>query len=658
MSTFDSKNSKITINTMRVLGVDMVHKANSGHPGIVLGAAPIMYALFRNHINLSPSNPTFPNRDRFVLSAGHGSALLYSTMFLAGYKGLKLEDLENFRQIDSVTPGHPEKHMLPGIEISTGPLGQGVATSVGIAIGETFLNKSFKCEYGSLYDNYTYCLFGDGCLQEGVFDESVSVAGKYKLNKLILLYDSNDIQLDGKVEDTTDVNVKKYFESKNFNYIFVKNGNDHVAISEAIQLAKKSKDKPSVIEIKTKIGFGSAKENSNTAHGSPLSEKEIVDLRNNLNYHNEPFEISKTAIQDFEPLKIRGDKAIEKYNKIYEYFKKDKSFFKKLKNAQEGIFHINEEDFNGIKDEKELATRNLCGEVLNIVANNNPFILIGNSDLSSSTKVKYQNGDQYTSKNRLGRNINFGVREFASNAISTGISSYNELRAISSTFLAFSDYNKAAIRLAAISEIPLISIYSHDSITVGEDGPTHQPIEQTWTLRLIPNNFVFRPCNKAEMIAAFKFALESKKYPTSIITSRSNFMQTKGTISKALKGAYLIKEHDKYKLTIIATGSEMEVALKVSEILEKQHMMYTNVVSMPCVKLFDEQTSSYKESVLGNKKVVSIEFGVTTPWYKYADITIGIDCYGYSGKSSDVIKKLGLDPNDVAKNIIKKYKEL
>ncbi|MGL4617000.1 MAG: transketolase [Mycoplasmoidaceae bacterium] len=658
MSKFDSKNSKITINTIRMLGVDMVYKANSGHPGIVLGAAPIMYALFRNHLNLSPSNPLFPNRDRFILSAGHGSALLYSTMFLAGYKGLTLNDLEKFRQIDSITPGHPEKHILPGVEISTGPLGQGVAISVGVAIGETFLNKSFKCEHGSLYDNYTYCLFGDGCLQEGIFDESISIAGNYKLNKLILLYDSNDIQLDGKVADTTNIDTKKYFESKKFNYILVKNGNDHISISEAIEQAKKSKDKPTVIEIKTKIGFGSTKENSNAAHGSPLSEKEIKDLRIKLNYNNEAFEVPRAAFEDFEPLKIRGYKAIEKYNKIHEYFKKDKEFLKKLKNCQDGTFCIEEKDFDVIKDEKELATRNLCGEVLNIVANNNSFLIISNSDLSSSTKVKYQKGEQYSYKNRLGRNINYGVREFASNAINTGISSYNELKAIGSTFLAFSDYNKASIRLAAISEIPLISIYSHDSITVGEDGPTHQPVEQIWTLRLIPNNFVFRPCNKAEMIAAFKFALESKKYPTSIITSRSNFIQTKGSVTKALKGAYLVKENDKYKLTIIATGSEMEVALKVSEILEKEHMMYTNVVSMPCVRLFDQQTKAYKESILGDKIIVSIEFGVTTPWYKYADIAIGIDRYGYSGKPNDVIKKLGLDPNEIAKNIMKKYKEL
>lgn len=658
MSIFDSKNSKVTINTMRMLGVDMIHKANSGHPGIVLGAAPIMYALFRNHINILPSDPLFKNRDRFILSAGHGSALLYATMFLAGYKGLNIEDLKNFRQINSITPGHPEKHILPGVEISTGPLGQGVATSVGVAIGETFLNKSFKSEHGSLYDNYTYCLFGDGCLQEGIFDESISIAGKYKLNKLILLYDSNDIQLDGKVEDTTNVDVKKYFESKNFNYIFVKNGNDHIAISEAIQEAKKSKDKPSIIEVKTKIGFGSAKENSNAAHGSPLSEKEIIDLRDKLNYHNEPFEIPKMALQDFEPLKIRGEKALKKYNMIYESLKKDKEFFKKLKNCQEGIFKVEEKDFDAIKDENELATRNLCGEILNIIANNNPFLIVGNSDLSSSTKVKNHNGGKYNSKNRLGSNINYGVREFASNAINTGISSYNELKAIGSTFLAFSDYNKAAIRLAAISEIPLISIYSHDTITVGEDGPTHQPIEQIWSLRLVPNNFVFRPCNKEEMIAAFKFALESKKHPTCIITSRSNFLQTKGSVEKALKGAYLIKKNDKYKLTIVATGSEIEVALKVSEILEKEYMMYTNVVSMPCAELFDEQTNTYKESVLGNKKVASIEFGVTAPWYKYADITIGIDSYGYSGKPNDVIKKLNLDPANVAKNIMKKYKDL
>ncbi len=656
MSKFESKYAKVSIDAIRVLGVSMVNEANSGHPGIVLGAAPIMYSLFRNHINISPKNPHFPNRDRFILSAGHGSALLYATMFLSGYKDLTIEELQKFRQLGSLTPGHPEKHLLPGIEISTGPLGQGVATSVGVAIGESYLNKMFRSKKGSLYNHYTYCLFGDGCMQEGIFDESISIASKYNLNKLIFLYDSNDIQLDGKVSDSTITNNEKYFKSKGLNYILVKNGNNEIDISEAIEEAKKEKDKPTLIEIKTKIGFGSKKENHHTAHGSPLSEEEIIDLKENLSYHNEAFEVPKTALIDFEEINGREEKIVQKYNEVLAEIKTDKDLYKELKNFQNSEFKIQESDFELIEKEETLATRNLCGEVLNIIADNNRSLLIGNADLSSSTKVKHINGGLYSSTNRLGRNINFGVREFAMNAINTGITSYNELSSIGSTFLSFSDYNKAAIRLAAISEIPLISIYSHDSITVGEDGPTHQPIEQIWSLRLIPNHFLFRPINKEEMIAAFQFALENKKSPTSIITSRSNFLQVKTSVSKALKGGYLIKSNDKYKMTIIATGSEIELAIKVSEILEKEHMIFSNVVSMPCVELFEQQSTSYKESVLGVKKVVSIEFGVTTPWYKYADITIGIDQFGYSGKPSDVIKKLNLTTESVVKKIMQEYK--
>ncbi|MGL4647343.1 MAG: transketolase [Mycoplasmoidaceae bacterium] len=656
MKKYESKYAKLAIDTIRLLGVSMVDKANSGHPGIVLGAAPIIYSLFRNHLNVIPTNPDFANRDRFVLSAGHGSALLYATMFLSGYKNLKLEDLMNFRQLGSITPGHPEKHLLPGVEISTGPLGQGVAAAVGMALGETYLNKTFKTKKGSLYDHYTYCLFGDGCMQEGIFDEAISIASKYELNKLILLYDSNDIQLDGEVKDSTVVDVKKYFIAKGFNYIFVKNGNDEIAISLAIEQAKAEKNKPSIIEIKTKIGHGSKKENKNAAHGSPLSKEEIIDLKDKLNYHNEAFEIPKNAIEDFQILHQRGNKINDKYQSILAEIKLNKKLHQLLKAAQAGKYQIEEKMFDQIKKESNLATRNLCGEVLNIIADANPFILIGNADLSSSTKVKHNLGKTYSSENRMGRNINYGVREFAMNAINAGMASYKELKAIGSTFLSFSDYNKAAIRLAAISEIPLITIYSHDSITVGEDGPTHQPIEQIWALRLIPNHFLFRPINKAEMIVAFKFALENNHAPTSIITSRSNFMQIESSIAKASKGGYLLKTAENYKMTIIATGSEIEVAIKVSETLEKDYMIQTNIVSMPCVELFKKQTPAYQASVLGDKTVVSIEFGVTTPWYKYADIAIGIDQFGYSGKPNDVIKKLQMTPEAIVEKIMKEYK--
>ncbi|WP_412032620.1 transketolase [Malacoplasma muris] len=647
---YTSRYTELTVDTIRVLGVEMILNANSGHPGIVLGAAPIMYALFRNHFVNTGDNPNFLNRDRFVLSAGHGSALLYATLHLAGYNSITLDDLKNFRQIGQKTAGHPENILIPGVDCTTGPLGQGVALAVGMAIAETKLNNYFK--KSRLINHYTYCLFGDGCLQEGISYEAFSIAAKYKLNKLIFLYDSNNIQLDGKVSDSTITDTKKYFESLGLNYIKVANGNDVASISVAIENAKKSTDKPTVIEIKTTIGYKSIYENSNKAHGQALNSEQIQQLKEKLSYHNDPFEISKNAYVDFEPFVKRGAKALELFNKSLEKLHEDKEkydFYNKLIIKD---FYFDKKWFKTLSYEKELlATRNISGDVLNIIADNNPLLTIASADIAGSTKIWSKNSKLYDSENRLGININVGVREFAMAAINSGICLHSGLKAIGSTFLSFSDYNRAAIRLAAISHSPLISVFSHDSITVGEDGPTHQPIEQIWALRLIPNHILIRPCNLQETISAFDIALKSETTPVTIVTSRLEFLQAKGH-DRTTKGAYLLLNNKGYQLTLVASGSEVGVALEVAGILDSVHKIKVNVVSMPSYELFSKQSQVYKDLILGDKKVISIEYGVTTPWYKIAHYAIGINRFGYSGKSHDVVKKLKLSAEDIVNKII------
>lgn len=646
-----SRYAQLTIDTIRILGCEMITEANSGHPGIVLGAAPTFYALFKDHFVANPKNK-FMNRDRLVLSAGHGSALLYSIMHLAGYP-LSISDLKNFRKINSITAGHPENTLIEGIDTTTGPLGQGIAVAVGMAIGETKLRSYFK-KY-NLFNHFTYCFFGDGCFQEGVSYEAFSLAAKYKLNKLIFIYDSNGIQLDGATKDSTITDTKKYFESLGLNYIKVSDGNDIVEISDAISKAKLSEEKPTVIEIKTIIGYASVHENSNKAHGAALSPEQLEQLKNKLDYHNEKFEISKNAYLDFENFVSRGQKANKQFDEKVLKLKEDKVRFEEFKKLENKEFSIDKKWFSlHVKDFD--ATRAISYDIIQEVAAKNPLISLISADIASSTKIWYKEGLTYSAENRLGININAGVREFAMTCINSGLSSHG-LRGFTSTFLSFSDYCKAAIRLAAISKNPIISVFSHDSIAVGEDGPTHQPIEQIWSLRLIPNHIVFKPCNKAEMIGAMSFAAKSDSTPVTIITSRQEFKQYKES-ERTTKGGYVILNSKGHNISLIACGSEVALAFEVHEILEKKYNIKSNIISMPSFELFLKQTKVYRDFVLGNKPSVAIEYGSSYPWYRIASYAIGINKFGYSGKYLDVVKKLKMTPEEIAEKISGYYQTI
>lgn len=643
----------LTINTIRMLGVNAITNANSGHPGIVLGAAPIMYALFKDHLCVDPQNPHFFNRDRFILSAGHGSALLYATMYLAGYNSLQKNDLLRFRQINSKTPGHPESSLVPGIEVSTGPLGQGVAMGVGMAIGEKKLAALFN-QHSKLVDHYTYVLFGDGCFEEGVFSEAIAVAGKLKLNKLIMLYDSNWIQLDGKVSDSTNTNVRQLFKANHWNYLKVKDGNDFKAISKAIKKAKLFSLKPTVIEVNTTIGYGSNKANSSSCHGAPFKPDEVALIKKNLDYQLNDFEIDKSVHLDFkEPIAKRAIKSNIKFNKALNKLEKDNiNLYYQFNDCLNNNFGLNLDWYKELKLKTTDATRNTVGKVIDIACQHLPTLMAGSADLTSSTKVGGKHLGNFDLSAISGQNINYGVREFAMTAISNGINAHGGLRSICSTFLVFSDYAKPAIRLGAVSDIPGIQVYSHDSITVGEDGPTHEPIEQISSLRLIPNHFVFRPCNIHESLFAIDFALKQKRHPVTIVTSRGEFNQPDfNDYNLIAKGGYIIKKYEQYDLTLLATGSEVDVAVSVSEILKEQNIT-ANVVSIPCLEIFNNQKQEYIDSVLGNKPIVSIEYGCTGPWYQYVDLAVGINSFGKSGKPKDVVDYFDLNPQQIANKII------
>lgn len=644
-----SKFEDLTVDTLRVLSCEMINEAKSGHSGVALGAAPIFYTLFKYHI-VADNSQDFINRDRFILSAGHASALLYATMHLAGYNSISLNDLKSFRKINAKTTGHPENHTIRGIDASTGPLGQGLGIALGCAIAETKLNTYFK-KY-KLFDYYTYCFFGDGCFQEGISYEIFSLAAKFKLNKLIFIYDSNDIQLEGRVEDNTVINNKKYFEALGLNYIKVDNGNSVFHINEAINEAKKSIEKPTVIEIKTKIGFGSHVQDSFKAHGLVLDKQGLEILKNNLNYHNDKFEISRNAYEDFSSFVKRGKKASETFNEKLNKLKLDKQKYEVYQSIVNKKIFLDKKIFEKEYAKQIDSTRNISGYVINKICETNPLLSLISPDISSSTKISLLNSNPYSFENRLGINLNIGVREFAMSAIINGIALVG-LKAIGSTFLPFSDYCKPAIRLSSISKSPAIFVFSHDSIGVGEDGPTHQAIEQLWGLRLIPNHIVIRPCNYDETIKAFDFALSSDETAVSIITSRQEFELLKSNNCKLNRGAYSIKSEKGYDFSLIATGSEISLAYKVSEILLEKHNLKTNIVSMPSVELYQKQIDSYKETVINPQKpVVSLELGSSTPWAKFANLNIGINRFGLTGSFDEILKKLKLTPSDIANRIL------
>ena len=619
------------INTIRFLGVDAINKANSGHPGIVLGAAPMAYQLFTNHLNINIKDTSWINRDRFILSAGHGSMLLYALNHLSGYK-LTIEDLMDFRQIGK-TPGHPEYGHTDGVETTSGPLGQGISNAVGMAIAETHLAEKFNKEDIKIIDHHTYVICGDGDLQEGVALESISLAGHLGLGKLIILFDSNDIQLDGEVSLAYSENHKQKFEAMGWQYILVEDGNDLTAIQKAIVKAKKETTKPSMIEVKTVIGYGTNLQGTSKVHGAPIGEAAAQNLRKTLEWPYKPFEVPQDVYDHYrQKVALRGQRVYKKWKKALKaYEEKYPADFSLYQEFVSGKIEVDLESFQDIISVKKEATRNISGKVLDKLSNQYLNIIGGSADLTASTKAKGADG-HFSKTNRLARNINFGVREHAMGAIVNGMVLHGGLKVFGGAFFVFSDYMKPAIRLAAIMQIPSIFVFSHDTIAVGEDGPTHQPIEQLAGLRAIPNLNVIRPADANETLAAWKLAIESKNTPTVIILTRQNVNNlAKTSYEGLLKGAYVVSEEkDNLDAILLASGSEVDLAYQAQQVLFEQGKS-VRVVSMPSHYLFEKQTKKYQKELLpGRVKIIAIEMGSSLSWYKYTNNVYGLDTFGVS----------------------------
>lgn len=648
------------INTIRVLSAEAIEKANSGHPGLPLGAAPAAFTLFNEHLKHNPKNPDWINRDRFILSAGHGSMLLYSLLNLYGY-GLKIEDLENFRQFDSLTPGHPEYMHTKGVEASTGPLGQGIAMGVGMAIAERHLAALFNKDDNKLIDHMTYILCGDGCLQEGISNEASSLAGTLKLNKLVVLYDSNNITIEGDTEVAFTENVRARYEALGWNTLLVEDGNDIEAISKAISEAKKSTDKPTLIEIKTKIGFGATgKEGTAGAHGAPLGAESLAALRKNLTYEEEGFNVSQDVLDYMKEKCEELDKYEEDWYKQLETFKaKYKADYDKLMSFYNA--EVSEEVLKAMTDIelKDDASRASSGKVLNKVSHVLENIIGGSADLGPSNKSVMNDEKYFSSECPEGRNIHFGVREHAMAAICNGILLHGGLRSYAATFLVFSDYMKPSIRLASLMNLPAIYILTHDSIGVGEDGPTHQPIEHLAMLRSIPNINVIRPADSREVIYAWQSALMSKETPTCLILSRQGLKLLDNSSEEALKGGYIVHKEakDAIDAIIIATGSEVALSIEAAKDLEAKGKS-VRVVSMPSQEIFLNQDKEYIEKILPSsvKRRVSVEALSTMPWGKFVGLegtAIGIDRFGSSAPGKVLFEKYGITKEHVEEEVIK-----
>ncbi len=648
------------INTIRVLSAESIEKANSGHPGLPLGAAPAAFTLFNEHLKHNPKNPDWINRDRFILSAGHGSMLLYSLLNLYGY-GLKIEDLENFRQFDSLTPGHPEYKHTKGVEASTGPLGQGIAMGVGMAIAEKHLAALFNKDDNELIDHMTYILCGDGCLQEGISNEASSLAGTLKLNKLVVLYDSNNITIEGDTEAAFTENVRARYEALGWNTLFVEDGNDIEAISKAIAEAKKSTDKPTLIEIKTKIGFGATgKEGTAGAHGAPLGAESLAALRKNLQYEEEGFNVGQDVLDYMKEKCEELDKYEEDWYKQLEAYKaKYKADYDKLMSFYDA--GVSEEVLKAMTDIelKDDASRASSGKVLNKVSHVLENIIGGSADLGPSNKSVMNDEKYFSSECPEGRNIHFGVREHAMAAICNGILLHGGLRSYVATFLVFSDYMKPSIRLASLMNLPAIYILTHDSIGVGEDGPTHQPIEHLAMLRSIPNINVIRPADSREVIYAWQSALMSKETPTCLILSRQGLKLLDNSSEEALKGGYIVHKEakDSIDAIIIATGSEVALSIEAAKDLEAKGKSI-RVVSMPSQEIFLDQDKEYIEKILPSsvKARVSVEALSTMPWGKFVGLegtAIGIDRFGSSAPGKVLFEKYGITKEHVEEEVSK-----
>ena len=648
-----SKQHKNLSNAIRFLSIDAIEKANSGHPGMPMGMADVATILFKHFLKFNPKNPSWLNRDRFVLSAGHGSMLLYSLLYLTGYKSVSLSSIKKFRQLNSICAGHPEYHPNTGIETTTGPLGQGISNAVGFAIAEEILKKKLGKK---IINHKTYTLAGDGCLMEGISHEALSLAGHLKLKNLVMLFDNNAISIDGPTSLAVSDNYKKRFESYGWDYIFI-NGHNEKEIFKALKKVQKAK-KPTVISCKTKIGYGSPnKSGKASSHGSPLGVDEIKLVRKQLNWKYKPFEIPNNILNEWKKIGNKGTKLEANWNKFYR--RKKNNINKILKNNFSKA--LKSEKKNAVKEIKSLASRKTSELILNAITKDNNTLIGGSADLAGSNNTKTKYHKIIKPADFAGNYIHYGVREHAMCGIMNGLALHSKFIPYGGTFLIFTDYCKPSIRLSALMKQKIIYVMTHDSIGLGEDGPTHQPVEQLSGLRSIPNLNVFRPADRMETIECWQLALESSKTPSILSLTRQKLNPVRKKYSDTNKcsfGAYeVLRTNNKINLTIMASGSEVNLAIETSLKLAKDKI-YSKVISVPCQEIFDLQSKIYKQKILGETKFkVSIEAASTDCWKKYVGtegLTFGIDEFGKSAPYKDIYKHFGL----TAKNISKKTKNL
>lgn len=652
----------LAINALRVLSVDAVQKANSGHPGMPLGASPIAYTLWANNMRFDVQDSKWINRDRFILSAGHASAMIYSLLHLFGYD-VTLEDLKSFRQLNSRTPGHPEYGHTHGVEATTGPLGAGLATGVGMAMAQAHLAAKYNKPGYEILDNYTFVLGGDGCMMEGITSEASSLAGTLALGRLIVIYDSNNITIEGNTDLAFKENVRARYEAYGFETFLVEDGNDIEAVDAAIKMAKSNLDKPSFIEIRTKIGFGSAREGSESAHGAPLGEENIQNLKTFLNYPSlEAFHVPAEVYDHYKELAKNAASTHDAWKAMVQEYRNE---YPDLASQWDNDFaEISLETLMEDKslfefEDKPMATRNVSGVMINRLKDKFSNLFGGSADLAHSNMTEMHGESSFSATNYQGRNIHFGVREHAMAAIGNGITLYGGLKSYVSTFFVFADFLKPMARLSSIMNLPLTYVLTHDSIGVGEDGPTHEPIEQLTMLRAQPNFITFRPADARETAYGWAYALASKTAPVGLILSRQNLPALEMSGEGALKGAYVVYGNENYEAIIIATGSEVSLAVETAKALANDNIS-VRVVSMPSMEIFEMQDAAYKESVLPKSvtKRVAVEAGSTLSWGKYVGLEgacVGMDTYGASGPGNQLFDYFGFTVENlisVVKSII------
>ncbi len=651
---------QLSVNAIRVLAADSVEKAKSGHPGAPLGTAPMMYELYANHLRHNPKDPKWENRDRFILSGGHGSAGLYALLHLFGY-GLTMEDLKNFRQLNSLTPGHPEYGHTAAVDCTTGPLGSGLSAAVGMAMAEQFLASRFNRPNYPIVDHNIFIEVGDGDLMEGISQEALSLAGTLKLGKMVILYDSNNITIEGSTDPVFSENVNDRMKALGFSTWTVEDGNDREAIAKAIEEAKADLEHPSFITVKTKIGYGSPKEGDKSSHGEPLGEENVQILKQNLNWPCEnKFEVPEEVYDNFKALAKKGEKAEEEWNALYQAWAKE---YPELEKEYQRMLNweLSDEELEAANlfepAAKAEATRASSGKMINKLKDVMPNLVGGSADLGPSNKTEMKNEGDFTPDNHSGRNLHFGVRELAMAGIANGLA-LSGLRPYVATFFVFSDYSKPMARLAALMKLPVIYVYTHDSIGVGEDGPTHQPIEHLASYRSIPNFVVFRPADAAETAAGWMVAAKRNEGPTALVLTRQNVEQLEGTGKDACKGAYILRESEGEvpQGILIASGSEVATTLQAADLL-KEKGVDVRVVSMPSMELFEMQSPEYKASVLPRsvRNRVAVEASKDGGWGKYVGIdgaVVGMNSFGTSAPQSVIFEHFGFTPERIADTMI------